>query len=134
ADAWVHALEPDQIALYAILFDLLADSARRHGRALADLSCEVLSTLPRPLADVLARYQLGRWRVLHKARLDDPGDVYRSENAQPGDWVMLGNHDTAPIFAVIRAWSPPQREAWSRHLAARLALAHPQRLAAPHFL
>jgi 4-alpha-glucanotransferase len=134
ADAWVHALDPGQVARYATLFDVLADSARRHGRAVADLSCEVLSTLPRPLAEVLARYQLGRWRVLQKARLDDPRDVYRSENAEPSDWVMLGNHDTPPIFAVIRAWSAEQREAWARHLAARLALPRPEHLAVPGFL
>jgi 4-alpha-glucanotransferase len=46
---------------------------------------------------------------------------------------MLGNHDTAPIFGVIRAWSPDQREAWARHLAARLALRQPERLVDPGF-
>jgi 4-alpha-glucanotransferase len=47
---------------------------------------------------------------------------------------MLGNHDTMPIFGLIRAWPPTQREAWARHLAARLALARPERLASPGFL
>ena len=46
---------------------------------------------------------------------------------------MLGNHDTAPIFAVIGGWPPAQREQWARHLAARLHLAHPERLASPRF-
>ena len=48
---------------------------------------------------VLARHGLGRWRVTQKANLDDPRDVYRTENVAREDWVMLGNHDTAPIFA-----------------------------------
>jgi 4-alpha-glucanotransferase len=133
ADGWVRALDPAQVERYAVLFDTLVDSARRHGRDPADLSCEVLSTMPRPLAAVLARHQLGRWRVTQKARLDDPGDVYRTENAAPQDWVMLGNHDTRPIFALVRSWPPAQREAWARHLAARLALRRPERLAIPGF-
>lgn len=134
ADRWVTALDADQIDRYAIAFDALVASARRHGRRAEDLSCEVLSTMPRPLADVLARYGLGRWRITQKANLADPQDVYRTENARPHDWVMLGNHDTAPIFALIRSWSPAQHEAWARHLAGRLRLAEPARLAAPGYL
>jgi 4-alpha-glucanotransferase len=133
-DAWVRSLEPAQVERYAVMLDVVADSARRHGRAPDDLSCEVLSTMPRPLAAMLTRYQLGRWRVTQKAKLDDPRDVYRTENATAHDWVMLGNHDTAPIFAVVRAWTPPQHDAWARHLAARLGLARPERLAEPGFL
>ncbi|HEY6176866.1 MAG TPA: 4-alpha-glucanotransferase, partial [Kofleriaceae bacterium] len=132
-DDWVRALDPAQIDRYAALFDLVLASARRHGRDPADLSCEVLSTMPRPLGAVLARHQLGRWRVTQKARLDDPHDVYRADAAARHDWVMLGNHDTAPIFAVLRDWPPAQRERWARHLAARLALARPERLAIPGF-
>jgi 4-alpha-glucanotransferase len=132
-DDWVCTLDPTQIDRYAAPFDLLLDSARRHGRDAADLSCEVLSTMPRPLGAVLARHHLGRWRVTQKARLDDPHDVYRADAATRHDWVMLGNHDTAPIFAVLRAWPPAQRERWARHLAARLALDHPERLAIPGF-
>jgi 4-alpha-glucanotransferase len=90
--------------------------------------------MPCPLGAVLARYGLGRWRVTQKARLDDPRDVYRSENAQPVDWVMLGNHDTPPIFAVVRDWSLAQREAWARHLAERLCIERPERLARTSFL
>jgi 4-alpha-glucanotransferase len=133
-DDWVRALDPDQVERYAVLFDTLVASARRNGRDAGDLSCEVLSTMPCPLEAVLARYQLGRWRVTQKAKLDDPTDVYRTENVEPQDWVMLGNHDTAPIFTVVRTWSPAQRDAWARHLAARLALARPERLEAPGFL
>src|SRR5262249_41789178 len=115
ADHWVRSLDAEQVDRYAALLDVLVDSARRHGRDPRDLSCEVLSTLPRPLAAVLARHQLGRWRVAQKARLEDPDDVYRADNAARHDWVMLGNHDTAPIFSVLRTWPPERRDAWARH-------------------
>jgi 4-alpha-glucanotransferase len=134
ADDWVRELDDAQVERYAVLFDAIVDAAQRAGRAPADLSCEVLSTMPLPLQRVLARHGLGRWRVTQKARLDDPSDVYRAENAAREDWVMLGNHDTAPIFAVIRGWSPAQREAWARHLSARLHLPRPERLASAGFL
>ena len=134
ADHWVRALDGAQIDRYARLLDRVVDAARRHGRDVGDLSFEVLSTMPRPLGAMLARYGLGRWRVSQKAKLDDPDDVYRTERADRADWVMLGNHDTAPIFAQIHAWLPAQREAWARHLAARLRLAAPARLAEPGFL
>lgn len=112
ADGWVTELDEEQIDRYARLFQRFVDSARRHGRDPRDLSCEVLSTMPLPLAKVLQRYGLGRWRVLQKAVLDNPADVYRCENAEPADWVMLGNHDTAPIFAVLRE----QPDKWRKHL------------------
>jgi 4-alpha-glucanotransferase len=117
-----------------VLFDAIVESAVRHGRSREDLSCEVLSTMPLPLSRVLARHGLGRWRVTQKANLDDPTDVYRSENAAREDWVMVGNHDTAPIFALIRGWSPATRERWARHLAQRLSLREPARLADAGFL
>jgi len=134
ADGWVKELSPAQIERYARVFDALIGTARAHGRRPEDLSCEVLSTMPRPLADVLARHGLGRWRVLQKANLDDPRDVYRSENAEPHDWIMLGNHDTAPIMGLIASWPAGTREAWARHLAARLRLPRPERLASPAYL
>jgi len=134
ADGWVRALEPWQVNAYGIWFEVLRIAATQRGRSLADVSCEVLSTMPYPLGAVLAKYGLGRWRVAQKANLDDPTDVYRMENARPADWVMLGNHDTAPIFALIAEWTPEKRERWARHLAARLALRRPERLASPGFL
>ena len=134
ADGWVRELDADQVARYAVLIDAMIASAMRAGRDPRGLSFEVLSTMPMPLGAVLARYGFGRWRVLQKANLADPGDVYRSENAKPADWVMLGNHDTAPIFAVIAGWSAAEREAWSRHLAARLGLAEPGKLASDGYL
>lgn len=125
-DRWVTGLDDAQVARYARLFDLFAACAARHGRAIADVSCEVLSTMPVPLARVLARHDLGRWRVTQKANLDDAADVYRTENARREDWVMLGNHDTAPIFALIAAWSPETRMKWIAHLTARIAPREPR--------
>src|SRR5690606_25464241 len=130
---WVTDLDDDQVARYAILVDALVDAARAQGRNPEDLSFEVLSTMPIALGRVLARHNLGRWRVTQKADLDDPDDVYRPETASRKDWLVLGNHDTAPIFAVIRDFTPLQRERWARHLAARLRLAEPERLESPGF-
>jgi 4-alpha-glucanotransferase len=45
-DNWVQALDDDQVSRYARLFDLFAGCAVRNGRAMADVSCEVLSTMP----------------------------------------------------------------------------------------
>jgi 4-alpha-glucanotransferase len=71
---------------------------------------------------VIARHGLGRFRVLQKMRLDDPGDVYRSENASPEDWVMPGNHDTEPIWRVAERWHEAGlARAHAAHLADRLA-------------
>jgi 4-alpha-glucanotransferase len=134
ADLWVKQLDPDQIARYAVLVDALVASATQAGRDPRDLSFEVLSTMPMPLGAVLARYGFGRWRVLQKADLANPADVYRSEHARRTDWVMLGNHDTAPIFAVIAGWPPDRRETWARHLAGRLKLRDPAKLASDGYL
>jgi 4-alpha-glucanotransferase len=128
ADGWVRELDEVQVSRYAVLFAAIAETAQQRGRALADLSCEVLSTMPVPLQRVLARYGLGRWRITQKANLDDPRDVYRTENASPEDWVMLGNHDTPPVFALIGGWSPATRAQWARHLTERLSLRTPARL------
>jgi hypothetical protein len=122
ADAWVRHLDDDQVARYSTLLDAVLERARAHGRDPSDVSCEVLSTLPCPLARVLGRHGLGRWRITQKADLDQPEDVYRTENARVEDWVMLGNHDTASIWALLRHWDASKRAAWARHVAARLAL------------
>ncbi|MGZ3456753.1 MAG: 4-alpha-glucanotransferase [Polyangiales bacterium] len=114
-DAWVKTLEPAQVDRYAQLFDRLV------GRS-PHIVCEVLSTLPYPLAQVLHRHRLGRFRVTQKASLDDPRDVYRSENACPEDWIMVGNHDTEPISVVARRWLlEGSAERHAARLAERLA-------------
>jgi 4-alpha-glucanotransferase len=104
ADDWVARLTPEQVERYAVLLDTLVDVARRHGRSQSELACEVLSTQPYPLRRVLDRHGLGRFRVTQKADLENPDDVYRSENAAPEDWIMLGNHDTKPIWLLLEEW------------------------------
>jgi 4-alpha-glucanotransferase len=104
ADDWVRDLDPDQVDRYAVLIDALVDTARARGAAAEDLICEILSTQPYPLARVCARHGLGRFRVTQKADLDRADDVYRSENARPADWIMVGTHDTAPIWRLARQW------------------------------
>ena len=132
ADDWEMNLRPDQIDRYAVLFDAIVASAKAHGLPARAIVCEVLSTLPRPLAAVLARHGLGRFRVVQKANLDDAADVYRPENARTEDWIMAGNHDTPPIWSVVRAWADSnQRERWAAHLARRLGLDAHRLLARP---
>ena len=104
ADDWVASLDPAQVERYACLVDAAVAAARRHGRGPRALACEVLSTCPLPLGRVLARHGLGRFRVTQKADLHDPQDVYRSENAAPADWVMIGTHDTPPIWELATTW------------------------------
>ena len=122
AEQWVVDLEPAQVESYGVLLDAIIRTARRHGHRAEDVVCEVLSTLPTPLARVLAAHGLGRFRVTQKAVLSDPRDVYRSENARPEDWVMVGTHDTRPIWEVAEEW---QRRgdvrARAEYLAWRLA-------------
>jgi 4-alpha-glucanotransferase len=121
ADDWVTCLSPEQVERYAALLDTLVDSARRHGRPASELACEVLSTQPYPLRRVLDRHGLGRFRVTQKADLGNPGDVYRSENAAPEDWIMLGNHDTKPIWLLLEEWEGAGRLAErARYLAETL--------------
>ncbi|HKJ23900.1 MAG TPA: 4-alpha-glucanotransferase [Myxococcota bacterium] len=117
---WVRRLDPDQVSRYAAVFDAVVAAARHHGRGPEDLACEVLSTLPHPLARVLARHGLGRFRVTQKLDPDDPDDPYRLEHTAPADWVMIGTHDTAPLWQLLEAWSPAHVEARARYAAALL--------------
>ncbi|MFZ5468012.1 MAG: 4-alpha-glucanotransferase [Myxococcota bacterium] len=122
ADERVRSLSEEQVARYSVLFDEIVDAAQRNGRDPRDLVCEVLSTLPYPLRRVLERHGLGRFRVLQKADLARAGDVYRSENARPPDWIMLGNHDTPSIWQRVREWkSSGALSTWSSYLASHLA-------------
>lgn len=104
ADGWVKSLTPEQVRRYALLFDSVVRMAREHGRAREDVLCEVLSTLPYELSRVMARDGLGRFRVTQKADLNNPADVYRSENVAPEDWVMVGNHDTKSLWRLVAEW------------------------------
>ncbi|HYC00533.1 MAG TPA: 4-alpha-glucanotransferase [Candidatus Limnocylindrales bacterium] len=104
ADDRVVRLDAGQIARYSRMIDALLAVAAAHGRTSDNVAAEVLSTCPRPLREVLARHGLGRFVVTQKADLTDPADVYRTDRTARADWVMLGNHDTTPIFAVVQAW------------------------------
>lgn len=121
ADDWVTSLSPEQVERYAVLFDSVVASSRESGRATSDLVCEVLSTMPYPLRRVLEQHGLGRFRVTQKANVKDSRDVYRIENAAKEDWIMVGNHDTKPIWRLVEEW---QRSGAARdhgeYLAARL--------------
>src|SRR5207249_7411259 len=52
ADDWVTDLAPEQVQSYGVLVDVVVEAARRHRRCAEDVICEVLSTLPTPLARV----------------------------------------------------------------------------------
>lgn len=122
ADDWVTDLAPEQVQSYGVLVDVVVEAARRHRRCAEDVICEVLSTLPTPLARVLGAHGLGRFRVTQKAVLSDPHDVYRSENGRPEDWVMVGTHDTRPIWEVVEEWRRGgELRARADYLAWRLA-------------
>ncbi|MCP5420099.1 MAG: 4-alpha-glucanotransferase [Gammaproteobacteria bacterium] len=99
ADHWVQHLTDEQVGRYATLFEQLSG-----GEGGQRVMCEVLSTMPYPLRRVMERYGLGRFRVLQNANPNDPLDVYRSDNARPADWIMLGNHDTRPIWNLAQHW------------------------------
>lgn len=101
ADHWIRALGEEQVDQYAMLFSRLAPLGTAGRR---EVMCEVLSTMPYPLRRVMERHGLGRFRVLQNAAPNDPYDVYRSDNAQPADWIMLGNHDTQPIWRLAQRW------------------------------
>jgi len=103
-DDWVSKLDADQEAHYAVLFDTLVELCREEGLETCSIAAEVLSTCPYPLSRVLERHGLGRFRVTQKANLRDPSDVYRTDRAQPNDWLMLGTHDTPPVFGLVHRW------------------------------
>lgn len=118
ADDWVRSLEPAQEDAYARAVDLMVELAKSHGRQRQDLAFEVLSTQPYPLARVLARHGLGRFRVTQKADPRRPDDVYRTENARPEDWVMVGSHDTPPLAQMLQRWAADP-EVWREQAALR---------------
>jgi 4-alpha-glucanotransferase len=121
ADDWVRELADDQVDRYGVLFDGMMARVAAAGRSVADVICEVLSTWPYPLRRVMERHGLGRFRVTQKADLTRADDVYRAENAAPNDWIMVGNHDTPPVWALARQWRGTATEAaWAAHLAQRL--------------
>lgn len=122
ADGRVRELGDDQVEQYSQLIDVVLNVVRDAGGDMtSDVACEVLSTMPYPLARVMERNGLGRFRVIQKAKLNDPADVYRIEQSQPADWIMMGNHDTPPIWLLARGWCNGSRALeWGEYLADRL--------------
>ena len=121
-DDWVRRLTDAQVTRHGVIFDVLVETVRAHGGQVADIACEVLSTCPSPLAAVLTRHGLGRFRVVQKADPDNVRDPYRTALAEPSDWVMLGTHDTPPIWRVFEQWrSTVRKSEWAHYLASRLA-------------
>jgi 4-alpha-glucanotransferase len=113
-DAWVASLTDEQIEKYAVIVQLIKD------RVQGDVICEVLSSCPFPLKAILQKHKLGRFRVTQKAQPHMDRDVYRSNNAQPEDWIMVGTHDTKTIWRVIDEWTEGEKESWAEYLSRRL--------------
>ena len=120
ADGWVRELTDEQVNEYGILVKAIIDRVVSTGMRQTNVICEVLSSCPYPLKRVMDKYGLGRFRVTQKAKPDDQLDVYRSDNAQPADWIMVGTHDTKPIWMAVDEWSVEHSTAWAQYLAARL--------------
>jgi 4-alpha-glucanotransferase len=121
ADGWVSRLDENQVERYGTLIQLIRQRMAARGFDNADMICEVLSSCPYPLRRVLDLYQLGRFRVTQKAQPANANDVYRSDNSQPADWIMVGTHDTKPLWLVADGWTAQEREGWAVYLAERLA-------------
>lgn len=123
-EGWVKDLTDEQVRQYSMLIDVVLDCVREAGGDMtSDVACEVLSTLPYPLRRVMEHHGLGRFRVVQKANLDTPEDVYRIEQACPNDWIMMGNHDTPPIWMLARGWCDGRRGLdWGEYLADQLTI------------
>jgi 4-alpha-glucanotransferase len=127
-DDWVRTLDAAQVSRYAVLFNRILARVHARGRDNDDLMCEVLSTWPYPLRRVMNREDLGRLVVTQKAAVDDPRDVYRSDNAGARDWIMVGNHDTQPIRRVVERWrGTAEAEKRAQFLSERLHVANEER-------
>jgi 4-alpha-glucanotransferase len=76
----------------------------------------------------MRRHGLGRFRVTQKADPENPRDVYRTDEAQPEDWVLLGNHDTPTIWSKIVEWRESgDVRAQADYLAERLSTRETER-------
>ncbi len=118
-DEHVRDLLPEQIERYAVVLDAVLESAKCAGRRSNDILCEVLSTWPTPLKAVMKQRGMGRFCITQKADPHNPNDVYRPENTSTNDWIMVGNHDTKPLWLVAAERRPSE---WLRDRS--LLLAH----------
>ena len=119
-DAWVAKLSDEQIDRFATIVQLIKDRLLAAGFDARDLICEVLSSCPFPLKSVLAKHRLGRFRVTQKAQPHNERDVYRSDNAQCEDWIMVGTHDTKTIWSIVQGWTEGEIESWAEYLSVRI--------------
>ena len=122
-DTWVTSLDAEQVGRYGQLFEVIIKTTGKQWANLGTIACEILSTQPYPVKRVMDVHGLGRFRVTQKADLNNALDVYRSENARPEDWLMLGSHDTPTIWQAAERWleegvAPRQAE----YLAMRLRI------------
>lgn len=129
-DLQVVDLDLEQIDRFAVLLDAVRAAAEAAGRSAGDIQCEVLSTWPAPLKAVMQQRGMGRFCVTQKADPRNPDDVYRPEKTAAGDWIMVGNHDTKPLWLVAeeRKGSPWIEE--RAELLARRLVPQPERRAA----
>lgn len=116
-DDYVRNLRPEQIEQFDSAIATILSHAAARGVKQSAILCEVLSTWPSPLKAVMLRHGLGRFCVTQKADPANPHDVYRSENTGPNDWIMVGTHDTRPLWNVVAT----QTDAWRRGRAGLLA-------------
>lgn len=117
-EQWIQSLTSEQVDRYATVIDVVLERAVAAGASKSDILCEVLSTWPLPLKEVMLKKGLGRFCVTQKADPDNPDDIYRRENTSAHDWIMVGNHDTKPIW---RLAIERQGTAWYRARASLLA-------------
>ena len=104
ADPWVTDLDDEQVDRYATLLSVIVDEAVKNECDTRDVACETLSTQPYPLKRVMEKFGLGRFRVTQKMNVSRADDPYRTDLAGPTDWMMMGNHDTPSIWAVVERW------------------------------
>lgn len=100
-DEHVVELRPEQIERYSVVLDAVIEAAKASGGKPDDIMCEVLSTWPMPLRTVMQLRGMGRFCVTQKADPHNPNDVYRPEKTVPADWIMVGNHDTKPLWLLV---------------------------------
>jgi len=111
-DAHEQTLSPAAIERFAAVIDTMIRRAEVQGRTHGDILCEVLSTCPKPLKAVMQQRGLSRFCVTQKADPANPDDIYRGENTSPHDWIMVGSHDTPPLWRIAeeKKASPWMRE------------------------
>lgn len=117
-DEHVTSILPEQVERFAVVLDAVIDAAKSAGRGPDDILCEVLSTWPAPLKAVMQERGMGRFCITQKADPHNPNDVYRPEKTSTNDWIMVGNHDTKPLWLVAEEKKSSQ---WIRDRSSLLA-------------